>query len=339
MEKVFRHDYKVNKNFVTIVKISASFGISCKFRRNSLTIALLPQKLINFNSLQKCFTQTVQIRTADCTIMRHFFSESPNSFREVPAFPPNRAMLFGDGIFETMVYIDGEIRFEQLHQERLLKGMRALMIQSEELPEVKTIASLVANQVGKTGTFRLRWTVFRAGLGKYTPTDSGYCELLTVAPFHPATSVKKTAYISDSIRVPYNSWANCKTLNALPYVMANLERQKKQQEEVILLDQNGYLSEAGSANLFWQKEGIFYTPSLRHACVAGVARRQILIKLQEMNLTLIEGSFRPDDLLQAEQVFVSNVSGISYLEQIQGISFATQPVPGLAALFGSSTNS
>ncbi|WP_375586434.1 aminotransferase class IV [Cyclobacterium xiamenense] len=269
--------------------------------------------------------------------MRHFLSDHSNTFREVEAFPLNRAMLFGDGIFETMVYLYGTIRFGNAHQERLSNGMTALGLQGDVPPAVEKIARLVSTQFGSDKALRLRWTVFRAGKGTYTPTEEGFGQWLTVADFHPAPAVKKSAYISEAVRVPYSSWANCKTLNALPYVMANLERQKKKQDEVLLLDQNGFLSEAGSSNLFWLKNGKIFTPALKHACVAGVARKQILEQFRKRGFPAIEGSFRAQEVLHAEKVFVSNASGISYLKQINGIAFDTQALPELVALFESNS--
>ena len=40
----------------------------------------------------------------------------------------NRAFKYGDGLFETMRMIKGELKFAELHSIRLQKGMKALKI-------------------------------------------------------------------------------------------------------------------------------------------------------------------------------------------------------------------
>jgi branched-chain amino acid aminotransferase len=45
----------------------------------------------------------------------------------------NRSFLYGDGVFETMVFKHGNIRFLKDHLKRLRKGMIALSIENGNL--------------------------------------------------------------------------------------------------------------------------------------------------------------------------------------------------------------
>lgn len=265
--------------------------------------------------------------------MRHFISESQEPFVEVSTFTLNRAMLFGDGIFETMVYVGGKIRFLNAHLNRANHGLRLLRMSVENQLKGDQILALVRTHFDSKKIYRIRWTLFRSGLGKYTPTENQLSQLVSISDFQAAPKVKESAYISESIRVYDSFWSNCKTINALPYVLANLERKERKMDEVILLDSKGFLSEAGSSNLFWRKKRRIYTPSLNHACIAGVGRKQILERLRHLKIKHTEGSFRPDVLMDADQVFVSNISGISYLKQINGQQFDTPSIPELESLF------
>jgi 4-amino-4-deoxychorismate lyase len=244
-----------------------------------------------------------------------------------------RAALFGDGIFETMIYIRGEIRFAKAHQHRVNQGVKALKLDPTGMSAVADIEHLIAEKVDGSKSWRLRWNIFRSGQGKYTPEENSCAEHLMIQPYSPAPTLKKSAYLSTTIQLHPSPWSHCKTLNCLPYVLANLERKEKNMDEVILTDAKGYLSEAGASNLFWVKGGIFFTPSLLHNAISGVGRAQIRNMLAEKKIPLQEGSFMKEDLLEADQVFTSNVTGVSFIAQFEHRRYATEPIPYLADIF------
>lgn len=238
----------------------------------------------------------------------------------------DRASFFGDGVFETMVYTDGSIRFLKEHGERLQLGLRTLKISPSGL-SIEELEGFLRAQYTDTKDLRIRWNVFRSGLGKYTPTNHEAKDLILVQDLDKPIKIKDRAYISKIIAIPSSPWSHCKTLNALPYVMANLERKELGMDEVILLDDKGFVSEAGSANVFWVKEDVFYTPSLACNCIAGVGRRKIIEALGKAGYTVIEGEFTVEELLEAEQVFTSNVTGIAYIASLEYRSYDTKIIP------------
>ncbi|MBD8487201.1 aminotransferase class IV [Echinicola sp. CAU 1574] len=245
----------------------------------------------------------------------------------------NRAALFGDGLFETMLFINGKIRFSELHWDRLQEGLSTLKINSNQLISISQLESNLADKFGADQPLRVRWSVFRSGLGKYTPVTNEREEIFMVQGHTQPPKIKNEAYISPSIHVPSSPWSHCKTLNALTYVMANQQRSEKKMDEVILLDQKENISEAGSANLFWVKKKTYFTPSLTCNCIAGVSRRKIIEHLKSKNIKIEEGEFSEGDMLQAEQIFTSNVTGIAYLKKIRETEFNTEPIPLIEELF------
>ncbi|MFC4872495.1 aminotransferase class IV [Negadavirga shengliensis] len=245
----------------------------------------------------------------------------------------NRAAFFGDGIFETMVFAQKRIRFADAHQKRAKEGMDVLKLRQNSVSSVQQIEEYVRKNFPADVPLRIRWNIYREGIGKYTPTTSSPQETLFVQPFSPAPAIKNKAYVSESVHVCPSPWSHCKTLNGLTYVMANMERQEKGMDEVILTDDKGFISEAGSANIFWVKNGKYYTPSLKHNAIAGVSRAMICEILQKKGKLIQEGSYTFDDLLGAEQVFTSNVSGLSYIQRIDEKMLSTDPIPFLEALF------
>ncbi|MFD2036856.1 aminotransferase class IV [Belliella marina] len=245
----------------------------------------------------------------------------------------NRAFLFADGLFETMVYIKGNIRFAEMHFERLVEGCRVLGLSTENLSSMDQISHAIREKYGERKVLRIRWNVYRAGKGKYTPQSDDIEETLHIQEFLPAPSVKQSAYVHPEIVLNHSPWSHCKTLNALTYVIANRDRALMGMDEVLLLTAKGFVAEAGASNLFWTKSGVFYTPTLATGCIAGVARRAILEYLENKGVEIREGYFGIGELYQADAVFVSNVAGISYLSYLEGKKLGQHTYSYLNELF------
>lgn len=244
----------------------------------------------------------------------------------------NRAALFGDGIFETMIFVDGNFRFAKEHEERRLSSMERLKILPNSL-DLSMLTDQINGKFEPSMKLRVRWNIYRGGLGKYTPQNHVSENSILIQLAHPAPVIKPRAYISTAINLQPSPWSHCKTLNALPYVMANTERVEMGMDEVILLNGQGFVSESGLANIFWRKGKTFYTPSLSCHCIAGVARRKIIERLQMEDKKVRIGEYVPGDLLSADQVFTSNVTGISYILEIGNRQFNGSPIPYLENLF------
>ncbi|MCR9015451.1 aminotransferase class IV [Aquiflexum gelatinilyticum] len=245
----------------------------------------------------------------------------------------NRGFLFGDGLFETMVYSNGKIRFGNEHLERLNEGLKILFIENDGLSRLNEIENLLHEIWGNKKSLRVRWNVYRSGLGKYTPEENHVIESLQVQSLFPTPIQKEKAYLSQYVFIQKTPWSHCKTLSAIHYVMANLERKSKGFDEVILKNSDGFVCEGGSSNIFWIKNGQYFTPSLDAGCIAGVGRRMIISYLKENNIPILEGLFRKEELFLADQVFTSNVTGISYIKSIDDKVFDSQRNEYLASIF------
>lgn len=244
---------------------------------------------------------------------------------------PNRAMNFGDGVFESMVFSDGKIRFLEKHDARLRAGLKVLGLLEDRINIQKLEAFLLEKNGSKK--CRVRWNVFRAKSGTYTPQTQETLQTLHIKEYATPVAVKEQAYISTRIKLFPNAWSHAKTLNALPYVLANQERLEKEMDEVILLDHRGFIAEAGSSNIFWKIGADIFTPSLKCSCIAGVGRAVILESLNSMGIEIQQGSYLPEHLAKASTVWVSNAMGISYLKKIGQVEYAIEPLPFLEKLF------
>jgi branched-chain amino acid aminotransferase len=224
----------------------------------------------------------------------------------------SRAFRYGDGLFESMRVMKGKLKFADLHADRLQKGMKALKIEGYSDMDawfLKEKSDDIAKR-NKAKNGRLRLTVFRDAEGLYTPSQNkaGWC--LEIQPSDESKYfLNAKGLIMDvfpELQKPRGYLSNIKTCSSLLYVMAGIYKTQNKLDEVFLLNQDGFLCEAGSSNVFVWYQKHLYTPALSEGCVEGVMR-QVVIKLaRENNIPVTEAQINPDILYEADEVFLTN---------------------------------
>ena len=85
-------------------------------------------------------------------------------------------------------------------------------------------------------------------------------------------------------------------------ILATSDARKAGFDEALLLDCEGYLAEGPGANIFFEKDGTLYTPSLGHI-LPGITRATVLEMSAEMDIPVKEGRFTAEDLFEADSAF------------------------------------
>lgn len=105
------------------------------------------------------------------------------------------------------------------------------------------------------------------------------------------------------------------------YVENILEKQKAsdlEYNDTIFLNSKGYLSETSVSNLFFVKDKSIYTPSIRSGILNGTVRDWVI-----SNFEVIEGEYTLDNLLDADEVFITNsVMGVMKVRSINTTNFS-----------------
>ncbi len=226
----------------------------------------------------------------------------------------NRAFRYGDGLFESMRLMKGRLKFADLHADRLQRGMKALKIDGYSQMDAwflkEKVEELALRNKIKHG--RIRLTVYRDAEGLYTPSlnKMGYCmEMQSVdEPRYFLNSKGLIMDIFTDLPKATNYLSNIKTCNSLIYVMAGIFKEQNKLDEVFLLNQNGFLCEAGSSNVFVWYNNHLYTPALSEGCVEGIMRQVIINIAKENNIGVTEAQINPDILYEADEVFLTNAT-------------------------------
>ena len=228
----------------------------------------------------------------------------------------NRGFKFGDGLFESMRMCNGKLQLADEHADRLKAGMKALKMDGYNLLDAYFLRQKTGELQRKNklqGNLRFRLTIYRDGEGLYTPQSNkiGYLLEVSILEQNNYELNQKGLIIDvyDEIPKAVNKLSNFKTTNALLYVMAGLFQKHHRLDEALLLNQNGFLCESTSSNIFVVYQKQIYTPALSEGCVAGVMRTNVIRLARMENLQIIEAQINPQILNEAEEVFLTNATG------------------------------
>jgi branched-chain amino acid aminotransferase len=96
-----------------------------------------------------------------------------------------------------------------------------------------------------------------------------------------------------------------KTGNYLNNILARVEAQKMGAVDAIMVNSWGQLTEGTTSNLFFVREGRLFTPKKGCGLLSGITRQKIIQLAQENGMLLEEGAWPGEELLKAEEIFLS----------------------------------
>lgn len=234
-----------------------------------------------------------------------------------------RILRYGDGLFESMRACNGKIMWIAEHYNRLYSGARLLRLPLEDVLPFERFSEqahyLLASNAFKNA--RLRFCVYRKGDGFYAPekNTTGYFIEVTESP-EPHYSFNESGLklgIYTGQFKSCTSLSNYKTNNALLYVLAGLYKNEQHLDECLILNQKGCIAEAISANVFVVKKGKMFTPDANQGCIMGIMRKKIIELAHQQSIEVNEGVLTFDDLLDADEIFLTNASrGIQWVDNL-----------------------
>jgi 4-amino-4-deoxychorismate lyase len=84
-------------------------------------------------------------------------------------------------------------------------------------------------------------------------------------------------------------------------VLLKAEAERSNYDDLLVTDSAGFVTECCAANIFFALEGVWHTPKLTRAGVAGVMREWLFSQIE-----VIEDDFSLATVRQAEAMFISN---------------------------------
>lgn len=93
-------------------------------------------------------------------------------------------------------------------------------------------------------------------------------------------------------------------------------------DEALVLDAKGYVAESSGANVFYEKEGVLYTPE-KGSILPGITRATVFEICRELGIPYKEKLFTPDEMRGADAgFFCGTAAEIVALESLDDVPFA-----------------
>jgi len=99
-----------------------------------------------------------------------------------------------------------------------------------------------------------------------------------------------------------------KSMNFLNNILAMQEAMKAGAREALMMNPEGWVCEGSVSNIFWVQDEVVKTPDIGCGILAGITREAVVEIANLSGVVVEEGYFPPEDLLLAEEVFVTNTT-------------------------------
>jgi branched-subunit amino acid aminotransferase/4-amino-4-deoxychorismate lyase len=224
--------------------------------------------------------------------------------------PGQVGFMNGWGVFSTLRVSEGVLFAFSRHYSRMKRDAELLRVPFELTPTVlkKGLLELIEANGAFDATLRVAVVRNKGGLFE-GPLISREADLIAF-----------TAGLTDwgeGVRLTYapqgrfgaSRFAGVKVTSWAQNLTWYEEAHERGFDEVILLNENGQISECTSANIFAVRQGSVWTPPLATSgCLPGITRAILLEEIKAPHLEVIEREFGPPELEKSGQVFITSTT-------------------------------
>ena len=232
----------------------------------------------------------------------------PESQAKVPIF--DRGLLFADSVYEGFGILDSQLVDFEYHMNRLHRSLGELNMPSPMTrEEILTAMMRLIQENNAIGGFMYlqitRGSADRSYLydDSYTPNIFAF----TQGEKFPADGPAKPIALATT---PDIRWArrDIKTTNLLGQVMAKQAAHLAGAYEALMIAPDGTVTEAGSSSFFFIKDRELYVRPVNNDILHGITRQTMLRVAETHELTLREGNYTMEQVLQADEAFITAAS-------------------------------
>lgn len=230
----------------------------------------------------------------------------------------DRGLLYGDGLFETILCDQGNPVLIDLHMQRLLDGCVRLHLPTPE----ESLLRQEIESVAATENCVIKVIITRGARARGYRFDHNDLTSNRIIYKSPCPQIPDEYYrkgirlgLSEFKLTDNKALAGLKHLNRLEQVMACYQW-PQECAEILMLNHHEQVIEGTMSNVFILTADGWKTPKLDYSGINGVMRQWLLTQSNDLNFLCAEENLTVKDLQQAQSLFVCNsVIGIWPVQQ------------------------
>ena len=229
----------------------------------------------------------------------------PETAAHLPIF--DRGLIFADAVYEGFGILDGQIVDFIYHMKRLERSLGQLkipmMFSIDEM--FHALMRLIAENSARSGFLYLHVT--RGAGDRAFPYHDGYQPNVFAFTQGEKFDADAPPPVVDLASFPDLRWArrDIKSTNLLAQVMAKQAASEAGAYEALLIDPDGFVTEAGSSSFFFIKDGVLYVRPVSNEILHGITRQTMLRVAEERQIKLVERIYTLDEVLAADEAMIT----------------------------------
>lgn len=219
----------------------------------------------------------------------------------------DRAVYFGDGVYEFCICRNGVAFRMDDHINRFWNSMTAIRIQPDFSKE--KLKALLCGLLAKVDNeiSALYWQISRGAAPRAHafPKDAHPCLYVTVTPSRLSDLQKPIRCMTKpDIRF---LMCNIKTIDLLPAILASQEAEEAGCTECIL-HRDGRVTECAHSNVSILRDGRLITAPTDNLILPGIARDRLLAACRRHQIPVEERPYFLEELMAADEIIVTSTS-------------------------------
>lgn len=234
----------------------------------------------------------------------------------------NRSFRYGEGCFETMKVVNGNVLLAPFHFKRLLTSLKTLQFSIPAFFNETLIESKIKElaKVNKHDALaRVRLVVYGGNGSLYDNDNDCFNYVIQSLPGKIETNSFNSVGLNIGIfydaKISADLFSSIKSNNYLPSLMGAKFALQNKLDDCILLNAFDRVADSTIANVFMVTNGIIKTPPLTEGCISGVMREYLLNSFQKEHIPFKEVQILEKELLNASEIFLTNaIVGIRWVK-------------------------
>ncbi|MCD7854340.1 MAG: aminotransferase class IV [Clostridiales bacterium] len=247
----------------------------------------------------------------------------------------DRALYFGDGVYDAAAAVNGKIFALDEHIDRFFNSCRLLEIKFHmSRDELKDVLNTLADMYDRDKVCMVYWQSSRGCAVRghsfpegVKPTLMAFASPLEMTPFD-------REYDIISLEDKRFYFCNIKTLNLIPSVLG-AQREKEADADEVVFHRGSRVTEGAHRNVLIIKDGELVTPPADELILPGITRKHLMELAPSAGLKVKIQPFSLTELMNADEVIISSSSTLcARVRSVDGIPVGGKDEAHIKALQG-----